>query len=101
MYSRMDQLAKGSALDVQIQFIGRQDNAVLYYQAASLMVDASRRESFGLAILEAMSCGFSVVATKSAGPNETVRTGRLEPWSTLKILKLWSTVFCGTSTMKI
>lgn len=68
-------LAKELALDVQIHFAGRQDNVVPYYQAASLMVHASRRESFGLAIVEAMSCELPVVATKSAGPNETIGDG--------------------------
>ena len=59
----------------QIHFAGRQDDLVPYYQAASLMVHASRRESFGLAIVEAMSCELPVVATKSAGPNETILNG--------------------------
>lgn len=68
--------AKELGLDVQIHFAGRQDNVVPYYQAASLMVHASRRESFGLAIVEAMSCELPVVATKSAGPNETIQDGR-------------------------
>lgn len=59
----------------KIHFAGRQENIVPYYQAADIMVHASRRESFGLAIVEAMSCELPVVATKSAGPNETIQNG--------------------------
>jgi glycosyltransferase involved in cell wall biosynthesis len=59
----------------QIHFAGRQDNLVPYYQAAALMVHASKRESFGLAVVEAMSCELPVVATRSAGPNETILHG--------------------------
>lgn len=63
------------SLENQIHFAGRQDDLVPYFQAAALMVHASRRESFGLAIVEAMSCELPVVATRSAGPNETILNG--------------------------
>jgi glycosyltransferase involved in cell wall biosynthesis len=73
--SDWEQTAKELLLEDQIHFAGRQDDLVPYYQAATLMVHASRRESFGLAIVEAMSCELPVVATRSAGPNETVLDG--------------------------
>lgn len=68
-------LAKEFLLAEQVHFAGKQDDLVTYYQAATLMVHASKRESFGLAIVEAMSCGLPVVATQSAGPNETILDG--------------------------
>lgn len=68
-------LAKDLLLEERTHFAGRQDNLVPYYQAATMMVHASKRESFGLAIVEAMSCELPVIATKSAGPNETIENG--------------------------
>jgi glycosyltransferase involved in cell wall biosynthesis len=57
-------------------FAGRQNDVLPYYQAADLMVHAAERESFGLAIVEAMSCGLPVVASAAAGPRETIVDGQ-------------------------
>lgn len=67
-------------LSDRFTFAGRQSNITPYYQAANLMVHAAERESFGLAIVEAMACGLPVVASAAAGPKETIlngKTGRL------------------------
>lgn len=69
-------MANELLLEEQVHFAGCQDNLVPYYQAATLMAHASKRESFGLAIVEGMACGLPVVATRSAGPNETIDNGR-------------------------
>lgn len=57
------------------RFMGRQENLVPYYQAASLFVHAAERESFGLVLVEAMLCNCPVVATRSAGPEEIIDDG--------------------------
>lgn len=68
-------LAAELGLGDRFHFMGRQDDVVPYYQAADLMVHAAERESFGLAIVEAMASGLPVVASAAAGPSETVVHG--------------------------
>jgi glycosyltransferase involved in cell wall biosynthesis len=63
-------------------FAGRQNDVRPYFRAADLMVHAAERESFGLAIVEAMACGIPVVASAALGPQETIidnQTGALIP----------------------
>ena len=57
-------------------FAGRQNDVRPYYRAANLMVHAAERESFGLAIVEAMACGIPVVASAAVGPLETIIDGQ-------------------------
>lgn len=45
------------------------------YRAASVYLQTSYEEGFGMSILEAMSCGVPVVSTETAGTNETVVNG--------------------------
>lgn len=56
-------------LTATVKFIGQQDQDVLplYYNAADLVVMPSHYESFGMAALEAMSCGVPVITTNAAG----------------------------------
>lgn len=70
------ELARELDLGDRFIFAGHQKNLVPYYQAADLMVHAATRESFGLAIVEAMSCGIPVVASAAAGPSETIIDGQ-------------------------
>lgn len=74
--SEWKETARDLLFEEQMHFAGRQENLVPYYQAAALMAHASRRESFGLAIVEGMACGLPVVATRSAGPSETIENGK-------------------------
>jgi glycosyltransferase involved in cell wall biosynthesis len=63
-------------------FAGRQNDVRPYFRSADLMVHAAERESFGLAIVEAMACGVPVVSSAAAGPSETIvdgHTGALIP----------------------
>lgn len=69
-------MAEDLCLGDRFVFAGHQKDLVTYYQAANLMVHASTRESFGLAIVEAMSCGIPVVASAAAGPRETIIDGK-------------------------
>jgi glycosyltransferase involved in cell wall biosynthesis len=56
-------------------FAGRQNDVRPYFRAANMMVHAAERESFGLAIVEAMACGIPVVASAAVGPRETILDG--------------------------
>jgi Glycosyl transferases group 1 len=67
--------AAANGLGDRYRFVVHQTDLVPFYRAASLFVHASIRESFGLVIAEAMSCGLPVVATRSAGPQEIVADG--------------------------
>lgn len=52
------------------------------WDGAATFVQPSRREPFGMALIEAMACGFPVIATRVAGPSEIVddgHTGLLVP----------------------
>ncbi len=68
-------LAKTLDVTNDFLFAGAQANLVPFYQSAILMAHAAERESFGLAIVEAMACGLPVVATAAAGPSETIENG--------------------------
>ena len=57
-------------------FAGRQEDTLPWYRSADLMVHAAERESFGLAVVEAMACALPVVASAAAGPAETIVHGR-------------------------
>lgn len=46
-----------------------------YYRQSSIFALSSYQEGLGIAGLEAMSCGLSVVSTKCGGPEEYVREG--------------------------
>jgi glycosyltransferase involved in cell wall biosynthesis len=70
------QLAHELGLDDVCVFAGRQDNVLPWYRAVDLMVHGAERESFGLAVVEAMSCALPVVASAAMGPSETILDGR-------------------------
>ena len=59
----------------RVRFAGRQDDLRPYYRSSVLMAHASERESFGLAVAEAMACGLPVVASAAAGPCEIIADG--------------------------
>lgn len=72
------------SLDLQrrVCFLGNRDDCVPVLQAADLFVQASDSESFGLAALEAQSCGVPVVSTNVGGVPEVIldgETGLLAP----------------------
>lgn len=70
--ARWQDLAHQLGIGSRFVFAGQQDDLRPYYQSAVLMVHASRRESFGLVVAEAMACGLPVVASAAAGPSEIV-----------------------------
>lgn len=62
----------------QIQFIGEVSNArkvALLQSAKALLVTAKWGEPFGLHVIEALSCGTTVVAVADGGINETLKQG--------------------------
>ena len=82
---RLNALANNLGISDIVTFIGSVDQEHLpnYYSAADVFVLPSWYESFGLAALEAMSCGTPVVVSRVGGLTTFVehgKTGYLVPW---------------------
>lgn len=83
---RLKELVESLGLTTSVEFVGYvpREELAPYYRAADLFVLPSLAESFGLVLLEAMSCGLPIVATKVGGIPDIVDPagGRLvEPGS--------------------
>ncbi len=55
-----------------IRFAGEEPDVARHFQGAGLLLSTSEFEGFGMAVLEAMSCGVPVVTTDSGGICEVV-----------------------------
>lgn len=60
----------------RIRLAGAQTNVPDWMQAMDVVVHASREEPFGIVVVEAMSLGKPVVATRPGGPEEIVQDGQ-------------------------
>jgi glycosyltransferase involved in cell wall biosynthesis len=72
---RMTQLARDLSCRLEIVRSVSDAELVLEYQTASLMLYAPRLEPFGLAPLEAGSCGLPVIGVAEGGVRESIRHG--------------------------
>ena len=73
---KLEQLAK--ELHVNVNFVGkieRHEDVLKEVKAASLFVLPSRRESFGITILEAMQSEVPVISTATEGPRDHIKNG--------------------------
>lgn len=59
----------------RVHFLGNYDDILEVLQGADIFLMPSEKESFGLAALEAMSCGVPVVASRTGGIPELVKHG--------------------------
>ena len=73
---RAARLVEELGLKDKVTFLGVQDDVLSVLHEADLFLLTSEKESFGLAILEAMACGVPVVATNAGGVPEVVEDGR-------------------------
>lgn len=62
-------------LEKYVNILGNVNNVYDYYSNASLLVQTSRVEGFGMTILEAMACGVPAVSFCNKGPNEIISDG--------------------------
>lgn len=58
-----------------VRLLGRRWDVERFYSASDILVCPSEVESFGMAVIEAMSSGVPVVSTRCGGPAETVIEG--------------------------
>jgi N-acetyl-alpha-D-glucosaminyl L-malate synthase BshA len=73
--SRIEQKVREKGLIDQVCFLGKLESFVQILQQGSVFLLPSENESFGLAALEAMSCGVPVVASQAGGIPEVVVHG--------------------------
>jgi len=69
-------VARCLGVESDVIFLGKQDDVGSLLAAADLFLLPSEEEAFGLAALEAMSCGVPVIATSVGGVPEVVEDGR-------------------------
>jgi N-acetyl-alpha-D-glucosaminyl L-malate synthase BshA len=69
-------LAQTLGVERDIVFLGKQDDVESLLAAADLFLLPSEEEAFGLAALEAMSCGVPVIGTAVGGIPEVVEDGK-------------------------
>jgi D-inositol-3-phosphate glycosyltransferase len=75
--TRLRALADGLGVGDWVEFRGPEPQPALpdYYRAADLCLVPSHHESFGMAALEAMACGATVVASRVGGLATTIHDG--------------------------
>ncbi len=78
----LDEQCRRLGVDQSVSFVGHVRRPWERWGGATMYVQASRAETFGLSLVEAMACGLPVVATRTWGPSDIVthgRTGLLVP----------------------
>jgi glycosyltransferase involved in cell wall biosynthesis len=62
-------------IESRVTFAGSQSNVPLWMQAMDVAIHASKREPFGIVVVEAMALGKAVIAAVPGGPAEIIRDG--------------------------
>ncbi len=73
----LERLASDTGYGDEITFYGYVDNSLLpdVYSGFDVAVFLSREESFGVSVVEAMSCGIPVIASSAKGFTEVIEDG--------------------------
>jgi len=72
---QLEELTTALGMDDSVEFVGAvpRQKACGFFQSIDAFVHPSRYETFGIVLIEALSTGRPVVATRSGGPNDIVR----------------------------
>lgn len=73
----LERLAAELGVSGRVTFTGHVPDPSPYYEAAKVLAVSSRSESFGNAVVEALSYGLPVVATRCGGPQEILTDASL------------------------
>ncbi|WP_440903513.1 glycosyltransferase family 4 protein [Catenovulum sp. SX2] len=75
--SQLQQKISSAKLSHRIKFLGEQvfTDVVKWMQACDIICALSENEGFGLTVLEAMSCGAAVIATKAGAWPDIIHSG--------------------------
>ena len=68
----LKKLAKNLGVETRVHFLGFMKNPHHFFQACDAIVLASKRETFGLVIIEAMQVGTAVIGSNSGGVVEII-----------------------------
>lgn len=70
----LEQLAKELGIEEQVIFHGLLNRPKVFgvLQQSNVLVSSSDLETFGVTLIEALSCGIPVLATRSGGPEEII-----------------------------
>ncbi|MCP8968777.1 N-acetyl-alpha-D-glucosaminyl L-malate synthase BshA [Ectobacillus ponti] len=71
----MTDLVKQLGLEEKVLFVGKQENVEDLLSMSDLLLLLSEKESFGLVLLEAMSCGIPCIGTDIGGIPEVIQDG--------------------------
>jgi N-acetyl-alpha-D-glucosaminyl L-malate synthase BshA len=74
--TRIEQMANEQGLETETTFLGNQERIEDLLPLADVFLLPSLDEGFGLAALEAMSCGVPVIATNNGGITEVIEDGK-------------------------
>ncbi|MCP3025878.1 N-acetyl-alpha-D-glucosaminyl L-malate synthase BshA [Halobacillus sp. A5] len=74
-YSNCYNLVKELNIEDQVLFLGKQENVSELLAISDLKLLLSEKESFGLVLLEAMSCGVPCIGTNVGGIPEVIQPG--------------------------
>ena len=72
----LETMIKDKGLEKEIIFLGFTKQPHRFMQTCDVMVLATRCETFGLVLIEAMQVGTPVIASKSCGPLEIIEEGK-------------------------
>ena len=75
-WSWLHERTRRSSFSKRIHWIGQVDDVRPWYQAASVLLLTSSNEPFGRVVVEAMSSGVPVVASRSGGVPEIINHGK-------------------------
>jgi glycosyltransferase involved in cell wall biosynthesis len=71
----LERLVEELGLTAHVRFAGHQEDVAALLASFDVYVSASRSESFGIALVEAMASGLAVVATATEGAREIIEEG--------------------------
>lgn len=69
------EMLKGTAMEKDVLFLGKQEKVSDLYAISDLMLLLSEKESFGLVLLEAMACEVPCIGTRVGGIPEVISHG--------------------------